>query len=148
MRRIIIVTALLWSPGIAAGQEATDSVRRAEVLTAVHGFHHALASGDSVAALRRLHGDVLVYEAGHAETLEEYRGAHLPADMAFAAATRRETLAESVRLWGDVALYTSESRTTGQWRGRDVDAHGTESIVLVRTPHGWRLRHIHWSSRR
>ena len=45
------------------------------------------------------------------------------------------------------ALYTAETHTTGRWRDREIDSHGTESIVLVRTGEGWRIRHIHWSSR-
>lgn len=147
MRYLILASALLFVPGAAVGQEATDSARQAEVLRAVHGFHHDLVAGDSVGALQRLHAEVLIHESGHAETLEEYRAGHLPADMAFAAATRRERTAERVELWGDVALYTSASRTTGEWRGRQIEAHGAETIVLVRTADGWRILHIHWSSR-
>jgi hypothetical protein len=41
----------------------------------------------------------------------------------------------------------AESRTTGQTRGRDIDSRGAETIVLVRESSGWRIRHIHWSSR-
>lgn len=147
MRSLPLASALLCAAAPIAAQTATDAARKAEVLAVVHGFHHALATSDSAAALRELHPDVVIFEGGHAETLDEYRGGHLPADMAFASATRRRPTDESVRVWGDQALYISESRTTGTYRGRSVDSHGTETIVLVRTSDGWRIRHIHWSSR-
>lgn len=143
---VTILVAILISGSSLAAQEATDSARQAEVRVVVQEFHGALAAGDSLAALALLHPDLVVYESGHAETLSEYRSEHLASDIAFAAATRREVRAESVTLWGDVALYTSEAHTTGTWRGRDIDGGGTESMVLVRTPEGWRIRHIHWSS--
>ena len=147
MRSLTLATAVLCAAAPAAAQTGTDAAREAEILKVVHAFHEALESADSTAALRQLHTGVVIYEGGHAETRDEYRGGHLPADMAFAAATRRQTTKESVRVWGDQALYLSESRTTGTYRGRAVDSHGTETIVLVRTPDGWRIRHIHWSSR-
>lgn len=145
MRWFTVPLMILMAGGPLAAQEATDSARHAEVRVVVHEFHDALAAGDSLAALALLHPDVLVYESGHSETLAEYRSGHLESDIAFAAATRREVGAESITLWGDVALYTSEAQTTGTWRGRDIDSGGTESMVLVRTPEGWRIRHIHWS---
>lgn len=146
MRSSFALVTLMIAAAPLAGQEATDSARQAEVRSVVDAFHAALAAGDSVAALDRLHPDVLIYESGHAETFEEYRSGHLASDMAFAAAVRRERTGHSTDLWGDTALFTSESRTTGTWRGREIDARGVETMVLVRTPDGWRIRHIHWSS--
>lgn len=146
MNRFIVFAALFVAAGPVAAQQATDSARVGEILTVVEEFHSALAAGDSLAALERLHPDVLVYEGGHAESLSEYRSGHLPADMAFAGTTRREVTVQDVVLWGDVAMYTSETSTTGTWREREIDATGAETIVVVRTPDGWRIRHIHWSS--
>lgn len=146
MRLFILAVAFAGFGAPLAGQ-ATQAARQAEVRAVVEGFHSALEAGDSAAALARLHPDALIYEGGHAESVAEYRGGHLPADIAFASATTREITRESVSIWGDQALYTSESRTTGRYRGREIDSHGTETVVLVRTPDGWRIRHIHWSSR-
>lgn len=145
MRWFTVPLMILMAGSPLAAQEATDSTRQAEVRAVVHEFHGALAAGDSLAALALLHPDLVVYESGHAETLAEYRSGHLGSDIAFAAATQREVRAENVTLWGDVALYTSVTHTTGTWRGRDIDSGGTGSMVLVRTADGWRIRHIHWS---
>lgn len=146
-----IVTALVLTSGSGAAalqESGAPGGGEAAVREAVHGFKAALASGDSARALAYLHPDAVVYEGGHAETLAEYRSGHLRADMAFAAATSSETLRERVVLADDMALYLSESATTGEFRGRAIDSRGTESIVLVPSPDGWRIRHIHWSSRR
>ena len=125
---IAILTLPGLTPPLAA--QATDAAREAEVLAVVEAFHSALATGDSSDdALSHLHPEVLIYEGGHAESLAEYRGGHFPADIAFASATRRQLTEESVSVWGDEALYTSESRTTWQYRDREIDSRG-RGIVL------------------
>lgn len=134
-------------PSAAAAQAAGSEAPADSVEAVVHAFHEALAAGDSAAALELLHPEVTVYEGGHAETLSEYRSGHLAADMSFSAAVDREILSE--RAFGDDgwAVYLSEYRMAGTFRGKEVDAQGTETMVLVRTDAGWRIRHIHWSSR-
>ncbi|MGH7569504.1 MAG: nuclear transport factor 2 family protein [Gemmatimonadales bacterium] len=115
----------------------------------VHAFHQAVTAGDSVRALALLLPDLVVFEAGAVEaSRDEYRASHLSADMAFAQATRREVLSERTGTAGDVAWVLTESRATGTFRGRPVDSRGVETMILRRTPEGWRIAHIHWSSRR
>lgn len=147
MRLFLAALATVIGFAPAAGQLTAQTREHAEILTAVHGFHRALAAGDSAAALQLLHTDVVIHETGRSETLSDYRGGHLRADIAFATATQRSITDETVEVWDDTALYTATSRTTGRWRDRDVDSTGAETILLVRTPDGWRIRHIHWSSR-
>ncbi len=133
-------------PAAEVGETAAATVTE-EVREIVASFHAALARGDSAAALGLLHPEVRIYEQGHAETLEEYRAGHLAADVAFAAAVRREVVREEVIAGEDMALYVAETAARGTFRGREVDAAGTETVHVVRTPDGWRIRHIHWSSR-
>jgi hypothetical protein len=47
-----------------------------------------------------------------------------------------------------VAWVVGTSTTRGEYRGRPVNSAGAELMVLTRTPHGWRIAAIHWSSRR
>lgn len=128
-------------------QTDTPDAQETEVRDVVESFGRALASGDSLAALELLHADVVIHESGHAETREEYRSGHLRSDIAFAAAVPRTTVSDHVLLSGDVALYTSEYTAKGRFRSRDIDSVGTETMVLLRTADGWKIRHIHWSSR-
>lgn len=114
----------------------------------VAAFHDALASGDSSQALALLAPDVLIYENGSVETSrDEYRSHHLPADIAFASSTTREVIAQSVGQSADIAWLTTTTATTGTFRGREINARGTETMLLRQTPEGWRITHIHWSSR-
>lgn len=142
---LVVAAALAASAAEAQTADAGQAVKET-----VHAFHDALAAGDSARALELLHSDVRVYESGHAETFTEYRSGHLSADMAFAAGTERELLSEEITLspGGDGALYLGTYRTTGTFRDREVDSHGTETMVLVPgADGGWRILHIHWSSR-
>lgn len=128
------------------GQEPED-LDETQVRDVVEGFKAALAAGDSTTALGYLHRDLVVYEAGHAESLAEYRAGHLAADMEFAAAVSTTPVQQGVIVRDDMALWVSEGESKGTFRGRAIDSHGTETIVLVATEAGWKILHVHWSSR-
>ncbi|HEV7587488.1 MAG TPA: nuclear transport factor 2 family protein, partial [Longimicrobium sp.] len=76
----------------------------------------------------------------------EYRSHHLPADVEFARAVRSDQGPIRVRVQGDAAWVSSTSTTQGQFRGRAIHSAGAELMVLTRTPRGWRIAAIHWSS--
>ena len=145
-RSVLIFSASLFLLTVArpALSQTTD---REAVLAAVQAFHAALVRGDSVAALKQLAPDVLVLESGGLETLADYRDHHLPGDMAYAKAVPSERGASTVVVAGDVAWVVGTSRTTGTYRDRAINSAGAELMVLSRTPDGWRIRAIHWSSR-
>lgn len=130
--------------GAAAAAQTSDS---AQVAAVVDGYHHALASGDSAAALALLAEDAVILESGGVESRAEYRGHHLPGDIAFARAVKSERGAVHVRVSGDVAWASSTSTTQGEYRGRAINSAGAELMVLTRTADGWRISAIHWSSR-
>lgn len=93
-------------------------------------------------------------EAGDAETLAEYRSGHLASDIEFAQATESRIdsawssfTADSVSV--EYAILGRAYRTQGMFRGREIDAFTTETMVLHRGSDGvMRILHIHWSSRR
>jgi ketosteroid isomerase-like protein len=118
------------------------------VASTIHRFHAALAAGDSAGAMALLAPDVEVLESGERETRAEYRAHHLAADIEFARAVRSERGPVRVRVRGDVAWATTTSTTRGHFRGRAINSAGAELMVLVRTPAGWRITAIHWSSHR
>ena len=117
-----------------------------EVVTA---FHEALARGDTSGTLSHLDPDVLIFESGGAEmSRDEFAASHMGADMAYAAATTRETTDSRTEVAGELAIVMSRTKTTGTYRDREINATGTETVVLKRTQGVWRIVHIHWSSRR
>ena len=138
------------------GVEATGSHRvdsygsqpdSAAVAQIVHRFHTALEGADSATALRLLKDDAIILESGAVETKEEYRSHHLPGDISFARAVRREGGPVRVSVRGDVAWATSTSLVRGTYRDRAINSQSVELMVLERTTEGWRIAAIHWSSR-
>ena len=133
--------------GVSAGPALAQGPDQQAVLATVKAFHEALAQGDSLAALKLLADDVSVMESGGLETRAEYRGGHLPGDIAFARAVPSTRVEPVVVIQGDVAWIVGTSRTTGTYRDQPVNSAGAELMVLTRTPDGWRIRAVHWSSR-
>jgi ketosteroid isomerase-like protein len=138
----------------AAQTTRADTGRRgdvedsAAVAHTVKRFHQALAAGDSAAVLALLTPDATILESGDSETVAEYRSHHLPADIEFARAVKEARTPIRATVRGDAAWAVSTSSTRGEFKGRAVNAAGAELVVLTRTPDGWRIAAIHWSSRR
>ncbi len=140
-----VAAFLFTAPAPAVAQtQRTDS---AAVASTVLRFHDALQAGDSTAALELLAADAVVLESGDIETRQEYRGHHLPGDIAFLKAVRSQPAKLWVRVEGDVAWASSSSLLKGEYRGKAVDIASAELVVLTRAPGGWQIRAIHWSSR-
>lgn len=156
MKRLILAAVLAVSASVivtpggavsSASAPADDETAR-PAIAVVDAFHAALGSGDVEAVLALLAEDVVVLEEGGAErSREEYAGHHLPADMAYAAATEAEITRRVAWAEGDVAWVLTEGRTTGAFNGRPVDRLTAETMILHRDGDVWRIRHIHWSSR-
>lgn len=119
----------------------------AAVVQTVSNYHKALTSGDSLAALNLLAPDAVILESGGMETRSEYRSHHLPGDIAFARAVKSVRGPLNVVVAGSTAWTFSTSTAQGDFNGRAINSLGAESMVLTRTPKGWRIRSIHWSSR-
>jgi ketosteroid isomerase-like protein len=118
-----------------------------DVRAVVAAFGKALASGDSTAAIALLHPDVVIFEGGGWETLADYRRGHLRADISAMQSLKNESLRDVITVSGDLALSTREYASTGTRGERVIDNVGAETMVLQRTPNGWKIRHVHWSSR-
>ena len=151
--KFAITTLTIFAIGLtlsvpAAGQDTADATGiEQEVHEVVKAFKDALRTGDGEAVLQVLHTDVRIYEGGHAETREQYGSGHLDVDIEFLQAVETTTSWERVIPGRDMALYMSEGTASGDFRGRPIDTRNTETLVLVLTDAGWRIRHIHWSSR-
>lgn len=120
-----------------------------EAAEIVDAFHTALAKGDRGAALATLTDTVAIYEQGWVESSKaNYAKEHLGEDVKFARSTKSEQTHRTGLLTGDLAFVTTEGHTTGTFEGKPVDAITLETMILRRTSDGWRIVHIHWSSRK
>ena len=146
-----LATALFAFLAVTASQASAQHEGHGGDSAAVAGviskYHEALEAGDSVAALMLLADDVVVLESGGVETRKEYRSNHMPGDINFAKAVKTQRGPVLVRVHGDVAWASSSSSTRGEVNGRTINSVGAELMVLVRSPQGWKISAIHWSSR-
>jgi hypothetical protein len=149
----------LCSPGMLVGlmpakrqTAVSNSVCRtadsAAVVRVSTRFHQILSTGDTAGISALLDPDLRVVEGGTVETRHEYLAHHLAADIEFTKAVKEERTSFSYRCEGNVAWLVSTSISTGKFRGRDIDSEGAELMLLGRTPDGWKIRAIHWSSAR
>lgn len=120
---------------------------RAAVET-VERFSAALASGDLVAAGTELAPDVLILEAGGAErSAGEYLGGHAKGDAAFLKQAHVQLLRRTASVHGDLVWVASESELHVSRDGKPVTVLSAETMLVRRVEEGWKIVHIHWSSR-
>lgn len=113
----------------------------------VRSFHDALRRGDAQAAQMLLAADAVILEGGHMESREEYLKHHLSADIEFAKAVPSTTTRTEATVSGQTAWVRSATSSHGKFRNSTVNLSGVELVVLTRTPAGWEIRAVHWSSR-
>lgn len=143
----MLLASLTTTASNAGAQHEGHGGDSAAVAGVIAKYHEALAAGDSAAALALLADDAVILESGGVETRAEYRSHHLPGDISFAKAIKSQRGPVHVRIRGDVAWASSTSATQGEMNGRAINSAGAELMVLVRTPQGWKISAIHWSSR-
>lgn len=142
---ILVVLVGADRPTRVSSTSHADSVA---VVKAVNDFQTALSTGDSAKALSLLAADAVILESGGMESRSEYRAHHLPGDIQFAKAVKAKRGALQVKTEGAVAWTFGTSTTQGEFNGREVNSTGAESMVLTKQAGAWRIRSIHWSSRR
>ena len=139
----VLIGTLVGAVGVSGQQDVEE-----QVASVIDAFHSSLAAGDSVTALSMLADDVTILESGGVENKEHYRSGHLSGDMRFAQAVPRERGEIEVSVMGDVAWAHSTSITQGQMGDREINSQGAELVVLARENGIWKIKAIHWSSRR
>ncbi|ALN61924.1 IS3/IS911 family transposase [Lysobacter antibioticus] len=123
----------------AAAKPALETVER---------FSSALQSGDLAQAGSLLANEVLILESGGAEhSREQYLGGHAAHDAAFLKTARVRVLRRTARAEGDLAWVGTENEVHSSADEKPTILLSTETMVLKRTQSGWRIVHVHWSSR-
>ena len=145
----LLFAVLVLSGGLVYEVRAAEPSPIAEAAAIVEAFHAALAKGDTGAALGLLDDDVTIFEQGWVERSKaEYASHHLQSDAEFSRFVTSKQTAQSGAVVGDLAYVTTESTVTGKYKDKDVDLVSIETMVLKRAEPGWRIVHIHWSSRK
>jgi ketosteroid isomerase-like protein len=114
----------------------------------VERFSTALETGDLEAAGAELDPDVLILESGGAErSAAEYLGGHAKGDAAFLKTAHVQLIRRTANISGDLAWVASESELHLSRDGKPVTMLSTETMLVQRSAAGWKIVHIHWSSR-
>lgn len=152
MNRFIssIPVALLLAANPAMAVEPPVDVpaaARAAVAT-VDRFFAALSTGDLTAAGAELDPQVIILESGGGEySAAEYIGGHAKHDAEFLKAAHHQPGRRTARVSGDLAWVASESELHVKKDGKPSVTLSAETMVLRSTAAGWKIIHVHWSSR-
>lgn len=152
MRPIPTFTLLLVCAAQAAAHEPSpriDVPASAEAASAaVDAFFAALSAGDLDRAGAQLDESAVVLEGGAAEhSAAEYLGGHAKGDAEFLRGSRQVLRRRTARASGDLAWVASESDLRVEKDGKPMLLASAETMVLRSGPSGWKIVHIHWSSR-
>ena len=153
MRTLPFVLALLLaSPMLPAHEPAAISNTAADEVSAaaadavavVDAFSGALKAGKLEVVKSLLDPSVQVFEGGHVEAgRDAYFAEHAAADAAFLATAQVTREARTADASGDLAWVITRGTVA-----HDGTRHASiETMVLRRGPEGWKIVHIHWSSR-
>jgi ketosteroid isomerase-like protein len=136
---------LLWLPACAPAPP-----NEAAVTAVLESFYGAMKTGDTAAAMRLIAPDAMFIESGRLETRDEYEKNHLPADIQFEkqVSGKRGPVRVTFDDDGDTAWVIATTDFQGTFDGSPVDFISMQLMVLTRDSGEWRIRSIHWSSRR
>jgi ketosteroid isomerase-like protein len=121
----------------------------ADVVQTLESFYGAMGKGDTAAAMNLIAPDAVFVESGRLETRDEYEKNHLPADIEFERQVKGVRSPVKVTFSGnDTAWVIASTDYDGTFNGADVSFTSSQLAVLTRDDDQWRIRSIHWSSRR
>ena len=146
IRRFSVLSLLLipvFACAPASGPEA-----EAAVTAALDKFYGAMKTGDTVTAMSVIAPDALFVESGKLETRDEYEKNHLPLDIAFEKQVTGKRGPLRITVLGDTAWVIAVTVFEGTFDGSPVNFESAQLAVLTRETGEWKIRSIHWSSRR
>lgn len=127
---------------------ASVPAEAAPAVAVVEQFSEALKAGNLERAGSLLAEDVLILESGGAErSREEYLAGHARSDAEFLKDAHIQLKHRSAKAVGDFAWVATESELHATGKDGLLTLASTETMLLKRASEGWRIVHIHWSSR-
>ena len=146
---LLVAVSIVIAYPISAAEPRIDVPEdaRAAAVT-VDRFFSALVEGDLKAAGAEMDPNVIILESGGSEySAAEYLGGHAKDDAEFLKAAHHQLARRTARVSGDLAWVASESELHVEKDGKPAAILSTETMVLRSTAAGWKIVHIHWSSR-
>jgi ketosteroid isomerase-like protein len=120
----------------------------ADVRTTLESFYAAMKNAENATAMALIADDAVFVEGGRLETREEYEKNHLPADISFEKQVTGKRGPWRITFRDDTAWAIATTDYDGIFDGAPVAFTSAQLAVLTREDAGWRIRSIHWSSRR
>ena len=130
----------------ACGQPTAET--QAEVRTVLEAFYAAMKNADNAGAMSHIADDAVFVEGGRLETREEYEKDHLPADISFEKQVSGKRGEWKITIEDNAAWAIATTEYDGIFDGAPVSFTSAQLAVLSRDGGAWRIRSIHWSSRR
>ena len=120
----------------------------ADAVKVVDAFHAALKAAKLADAEKLLDPSVLILESGGAErNREQYMQGHAGADAQFLSQAQQRLTYRRAQAEGNLAWVGSESTLQRTKDGKRLNLAETETMLLKKSTQGWKIVHIHWSSR-
>ena len=149
MKRLLTACALLLAlPSLAAAQDRPADATAVEAW--LKGYDAAFIAKDLAKLATFYHPDVTIYEGtginnGWADYRDRHLGPELKAfeNLEFAHSDIKVTLMPG----GESGYATSRYTIKAKMGERLLDSEGLETLMLVKTSDGWKIRHSHTSSR-
>ena len=134
---------------VTATAELNIAATATDAVAAVERFSIALVAGELEKVSVELDPGVLILESGGAErSSSEYLGGHAKSDAAFLGKASITLKRRTANAAGDLAWVASESEIHAMKDAKMLMIASTETMVLRNSAAGWKIVHIHWSSRR
>lgn len=126
------------------------SPEEAALRRVVDAYHDAVARKDLATLASLFHPDLVVFESGGVNpTRADYLDHHLGPELKELHSWRTDGMEVRLVPGKETAMalchFTYQAQTMG---GKQYAGEATETLGLVLTSEGWRIRHLHWSSRR
>lgn len=119
-----------------------------EAVAAVDAFTAALKSAKLEDARALLDSEVVILESGGSErSRDEYMAGHAAADANFMKSVSQQLRYRKASREGNFAWVATQSDLAATKDGKLSVTVSTETMLLRRTDAGWRIVHIHWSSK-
>lgn len=130
----------------ACGQPTAET--QAEVRNTLEAFYAAMKNGDRAAAMSHIAEDAVFVEGGRLETRQQYEENHLPNDIGFEKQVTGKRGEWKITIEDNTAWAIATTEYDGIFDGAPVAFTSAQLAVLSRDAGAWRIRSIHWSSRR